>query len=89
MEFVPAVAERAAVAVDHAWLLQIEHELARREERQRLVWDLHESVVQQVFSIGMLAKSLGVLAVRGGSVPARSVWRIAEEVGGGVQGRPR
>ncbi|MFB6441349.1 histidine kinase [Streptomyces sp. NPDC056411] len=81
MEFLLAMAEQAAVAVDYVSLLQNERELARREERQRLARDLHDSIVQQVFSIGMQAKSLGVLGARGESVPAASVRRIAEEVG--------
>ncbi|WP_458083850.1 histidine kinase [Streptomyces malaysiensis] len=81
MEFLLAMAEQAAVAVDHASLLQSERELARREERQRLARDLHDSIVQQVFSIGMQAKSMGVLGARGESIPAESVRRIADEVG--------
>ncbi|MFD8160878.1 sensor histidine kinase [Streptomyces malaysiensis] len=81
MEFLQAMAEQAAVAVDYASLLQKERELARREERQRLARDLHDSIVQQVFSIGMQAKSVGVLAARGESVPAASARRFADEVG--------
>jgi PAS domain S-box-containing protein len=81
LEFLLAMAEQAAVAVDYASLLQIERELARREERQRLARDLHDSIVQQVFSIGMQAKSMGVLGGRGDTVPAESVRRIADEVG--------
>ncbi|WP_181782614.1 GAF domain-containing sensor histidine kinase, partial [Pseudonocardia pini] len=81
LEFLVAMAEQAAVAVDYASLLQNERELVRREERQRLARDLHDSIVQQVFSIGMQAKSMGVLGARGGDVPADSVRRIADEVG--------
>jgi len=81
IEFLQAMAEQAALAVDYASLLQNERELARREERQRLARDLHDSIVQQVFSIGMQAKSMGLLGARGGSVPAETVRRIADEVG--------
>ncbi|GAA1299682.1 sensor histidine kinase [Pseudonocardia xinjiangensis] len=81
LEFLLAMAEQAAVAIDYAALLQNERELARREERQRLARDLHDSIVQQVFSIGMQAKSMEVLAARGASVPAESVRRVADEVG--------
>ena len=81
VEFLEAMAEQAAVAVDYALLLQNERELARREERQRLARDLHDSIVQQVFSIGMQAKSMGVLGARGAHVSAESVRRIADEVG--------
>ncbi|WP_205857739.1 ATP-binding protein [Phytoactinopolyspora endophytica] len=81
MEFLHAMAEQAAVAVDYATLLQSEREHARREERQRLARDLHDSIVQQVFSISMQAKSMGVLGGRGDVVPTDAVRRIADEVG--------
>ena len=63
-------------------LLRRARDGARREERQRLARDLHDSIVQQVFSISMQAKSLEVLAGRGEAVPAEAVARIAGEVGG-------
>jgi len=80
LEFLTAMAEQAAVALDHAALLQAERELARREERQRLARDLHDSIVQQAFSIGMQAKVLGVVAARG-DLPADRVRSIASEIG--------
>ncbi|WP_425826433.1 GAF domain-containing sensor histidine kinase [Streptomyces fractus] len=82
LEFLGAMADQAAVAVDYVTLLRKERELARRDERQRLARDLHDSIVQQVFAIGMQAKSMGVLGARTGTVPAQSVRRIADEVGG-------
>ncbi|SFJ96317.1 sensor histidine kinase [Amycolatopsis sacchari] len=81
VEFLLAMAEQAAMAVDYAGLLRREREDARREERQRLARDLHDSIVQQVFSISMQAKSLEVLGQRGDSVPVAAVARIAGEVG--------
>ncbi|MGW6034912.1 histidine kinase [Gordonia terrae] len=81
LSFLLAMAEQAAVAIDYASLLKNEREHARREERQRLARDLHDSIVQQVFSIGMQAKSMGVLGARAEAVPASSVRRIADEVG--------
>ncbi|MBB4931226.1 signal transduction histidine kinase [Lipingzhangella halophila] len=80
-EFLLAMAEQAAVAVDYAALVLREREHARREERQRLARDLHDSIVQQVFSISMQAKSIGVLGERGVAAPAETVCRIADEVG--------
>jgi signal transduction histidine kinase len=62
-------------------LLQREREGARRDERQRLARDLHDSIVQQVFSIGMQANAVGVLGTRGEPVPADSVRRFSDEVG--------
>jgi signal transduction histidine kinase len=80
LEFLVAMAEQAAVAVDYAALLHTERALARREERQRLARDLHDSIVQQVFSVGMQAKSLSVLGGRGSPVAAANVQRIADEI---------
>ena len=80
VEFLGAMADQAAIAVDYARLLRHTRDGARRDERQRLARDLHDSMVQQVFSIGMQAKSLEVLAERGDAVPAAAVTRIAGEV---------
>ncbi len=65
LEFLLAMAEQAAMAVDQAALLERERDVVRREERQKLARDLHDSVVQQVFSMMMQARSLGVLVERG------------------------
>jgi signal transduction histidine kinase len=81
VEFLAAMADQAAIAVDYATLLRHTRDGARREERQRLARDLHDSIVQQVFSISMQAKSMEVLAGRGDAVPAPAVLRIAGEVG--------
>nr|WP_204332263.1 GAF domain-containing sensor histidine kinase [Geodermatophilus sabuli] len=82
LSFLVAMAEQAAMAVDQASRLERESEVARREERQRLARDLHDSVVQQVFSIMMQAKSLGVLVGRGLPPPPEQVARVAEELSG-------
>jgi signal transduction histidine kinase len=82
IEFLGAMADQAAIAVDYATLLRHTRDGARRDERQRLARDLHDSIVQQVFSISVQAKSLEVLARRGPAVPAADVQRIAGEVGG-------
>jgi signal transduction histidine kinase len=81
VEFLGAMADQAAIAVDYATLLRHTRDGARRDERQRLARDLHDSIVQQVFSISMQAKSMEVLAKRGAAVPAAAVLRIAGEVG--------
>lgn len=60
MEFLTAMAEQAAIAVDYTALVERERDVARREERQQLARDLHDSVVQQVFSAGMHVKSMEV-----------------------------
>lgn len=81
LEFLAAMAEQAAIAVDYAALLERERDAARREERQRLARDLHDSIVQQVFSISMQAESMAVLAQRDSPLPAEAVLRISDEVG--------
>ena len=81
IEFLVTMANQAAIDVDYATLLRDVRDVTRREERQRLARDLHDSIVQQVFSIGMQAKTLEVLAQRGDVVPAETVQRIAGEVG--------
>ncbi len=81
VEFLVAMAEQAAIAVDYAALMERERDVVRRQERQRLARDLHDSIVQQVFSISMQAKSLEVLAQREDGLKAKSVGRIADEVG--------
>lgn len=81
VEFLVAMAEQAAIAVDYAALVQRERDVARRQERQRLARDLHDSVVQQVFSIRMQAKSLEVLGQRADEISVDSVRRISREVG--------
>ncbi len=80
MEFLTAMADQAAIAVDYAKFMQHARDVARRDERQRLARDLHDSIVQQVFSISMQAKSMQVLAQRDESVSAQSVRRIADEI---------
>jgi signal transduction histidine kinase len=80
LRFLVAMAEQAAMAVDHASLLERERDLARREERQKLARDLHDSVVQQVFSMMMQSKSLGVLVRRGLPPAPETVAQVADEL---------
>ena len=68
------------MAVDHAALLDRERDVARREERQKLARDLHDSVVQQVFSMMMQARSLGVLVERGLAPPPAKVAQVADDL---------
>jgi signal transduction histidine kinase len=58
LEFLDAMADQAAMAVDSADLLSHSRQDARLEERARLARELHDSVVQQVFSMRMQAKAL-------------------------------
>jgi signal transduction histidine kinase len=60
LEFLAAIADQAAMAVDYTELLMRSGAQARRDERKRLTRDLHDSVVQQVFSLRMHASALTV-----------------------------
>jgi signal transduction histidine kinase len=80
LQFLLAMAEQAAMAVDQAALLERERDVARREERQKLARDLHDSVVQQVFSMMMQARSLGVLVARGLPPTPEKVAQVADDL---------
>jgi signal transduction histidine kinase len=58
LAFLEAMADQAAVAIDMAALLAQTRTRAQSDERHRLARDLHDSVVQQLFSMRMQAKAL-------------------------------
>lgn len=66
LDFLQAMATQAAQAARYAALLDRERSVAAQEERQRLARDLHDSVVQRVFSMGMQAETLKMRAGREG-----------------------
>jgi signal transduction histidine kinase len=68
LAFLVAMAEQAALAIDRAELVCAAELQARREERHRVAADLHDSVVQQVFSIKMRAEALRLGIERDGEV---------------------
>lgn len=76
--FLVAMAEQAALAVDRAELVSAAEMQARREERHRVAADLHDSVVQQVFSIKMRAEALRLGIKRDGEVSPGTLGEHAE-----------
>jgi signal transduction histidine kinase len=60
LAFLSAIADQAAMAVDYTELLARAAAEARRSERKRFTRDLHDSIVQQVFSLRMHASALSV-----------------------------
>ena len=64
-ELVTAMASQAAVAIENARLYAESRQLAALEERQRLARELHDSVTQAVFSLGLLARTAQVQHARG------------------------
>jgi signal transduction histidine kinase len=58
LAFLQAMADHSAVAIDTASLLAQTRTRAQSDERRRLARDLHDSVVQQLFSMRMQARAL-------------------------------
>jgi signal transduction histidine kinase len=72
-----ALADQAALAIDHARLVQRSQDAAVLEERTRLARDLHDSVTQSVFSLGMMARAAQVQHDRGSDRLGGTLERIA------------
>ncbi len=73
LAFLEAMAGHAAVAIDTAALLAQTRSQAETDERRRLARDLHDSVVQQLFSMRLQAAALSAQLDGGGhdADPAR------------------
>jgi signal transduction histidine kinase len=71
LAFLEAMADHAAVAIDTATLLAQTRSQAQLDERRRLARDLHDSVVQQLFSMRMQATALRVQVDRADADPVR------------------
>jgi signal transduction histidine kinase len=69
--FLEAMADHAAVAIDTAALLAQTRSQAETDERRRLARDLHDSVVQQLFSMRLQAAALSAQLDAGQADPAR------------------
>ena len=82
LEFLASMAEQAALAIDYASLLEEERSAAHREERQRLARDLHDSAVQQIFSMSMLTQTLNILAGARTGQQDQRIQTIAAELEG-------
>jgi signal transduction histidine kinase len=80
LTFLEAMADHAAVAIHTARLLDRTRSQAQLDERRRLARDLHDSVVQQLFSMRMQATALRAQVDRPDPDPAL-VCSGAEELG--------
>ena len=78
--FLNAIADQAAMAVDHASLLTDSKNRARRDERQRIARDLHDAVVQQVFSMRLQARALHDYCVSADTEPPLDAQRVTTGV---------
>ncbi|GAA1318943.1 hypothetical protein GCM10009610_45520 [Pseudonocardia xinjiangensis] len=85
LEFLDAMADQAAMAVDSADLLARSRHDAQLAERARLARELHDSVVQQVFSMRMQAKALRSQVASGRTSSPERVQAVADELLGLAQ----
>ena len=72
LAFHTAIADQAAVAVQNALLLTQVQDKAALEERARLARELHDSVSQALFSMGLIARSIELTLAREGA-PSQAV----------------
>jgi signal transduction histidine kinase len=76
VELATAIASQAAIAIDNARLYERAQAAAALEERARLARDLHDSVTQSVFSVGLLARTARTLHERGSDDLGTTLGRI-------------
>lgn len=76
-EFMYALGEHLTLSIDNLRVIEQRRELARMEERIRMARDLHDSVMQKIFSMSFIAK--GAEKILGGKEPIveRSLQEIA------------
>ncbi|WIX82819.1 histidine kinase [Amycolatopsis carbonis] len=60
LSFLAAVVDQAAVTIDHAGMIVDGREQAAVRERRKLARDLHDSIVQDMFSLSMHARAIGL-----------------------------
>src|SRR3954449_6295674 len=72
------LAAHAAIAIENARLYERSRELSAIEERNRLARDLHDSVVQKLFGLGLAAQSAATLLDREPAAARAEVERLQE-----------
>jgi signal transduction histidine kinase len=77
-ELLRLVADQMGVAIANARLHAVARELAANEERNRLARELHDSVTQLLFSVTLIAQSLGAAWRRDAAEGERRVARLLE-----------
>jgi len=69
-EFLKTMADQAALTLDYHALIDRDRRRIRQQERSRLAHELHDSVIQHVFTIGMYARTLETVVTEAGAGPA-------------------
>jgi signal transduction histidine kinase len=77
-ELVEMLAAHAAIAIENAELLERSRELTVMEERNRLARELHDSVIQTLFSAVFTAEAAGELLERNPTRARAEVQRLQE-----------
>jgi len=77
-ELLRLVADQMSVAIANARLHAVARELAASEERNRLARELHDSVTQLLFSMTLIAQSLGAAWTRDSAEGERRAARLLE-----------
>ncbi|HEX6052914.1 MAG TPA: GAF domain-containing sensor histidine kinase [Gemmatimonadaceae bacterium] len=77
-ELLQLVADQMGVAISNARLHAVARELAANEERNRLARELHDSVTQLLFSVTLIAQSLGAAWRRDPAEGERRVERLLQ-----------
>ena len=80
VERLTAVADQAAVAVDNAGLLAKTRRWAVDQERNRLGRELHDAIVQDVFSLAVHSRTIQVSAEAGGPLDVERIRAGAAEL---------
>jgi signal transduction histidine kinase len=78
--FLSAVADQAAVTIDHAGLIADGREQAAVGERRKLARDLHDSIVQEMFSLSMHARAIGLASEASGTEAVEKIRTDAAQV---------
>ncbi len=78
LAFQTAIADQTAVAVENARLLAEVQQKAHLEERQHLARELHDSVTQELFSIGLNVRTIEVLLAQEGVRTPRLLEKMAD-----------
>jgi len=74
---VEALADQAALAIEHVRLAERSQDAAVLEERARLARDLHDAVTQSLFGVGMLARAATKQRAQGAAELDQTLERIA------------
>jgi signal transduction histidine kinase len=80
VERLTAIADQAAVAVDNAGLLAKTRRRAVDQERNRLGRELHDAIVQDVFSLAVHSRTIQVSAETGGPLDVERIRAGAAEL---------